>query len=409
MDARPKILIVDDDEGMRDTLRDILEEEGYMVACASSGKQGLRTISEEFHNLTLIDIRLPDMSGLHLLEQVKRSSPDTACMLITGFASIETSVEALNLGAEAYIVKPLNIEQVKMSIHRALERQSLVIENRRLLESLKESNEKLKEEIRKKEVLQTKLIESEKLSALGKLVAGMRHEINNPLCAIMGRTQLLREAVEKPSPHPRIKDGLDVIEAEGRRIVRILEYLDLFCTPWTVGLRAVDVNRTIERALAWTGNDTPHIEVVKEFERALPRITANEEGLMNLFNNLINNARDAMRNGGTLQISTRLQPDERSIAVVFRDTGEGIPRENLEHVFEPFFTTRDPGKGIGLGLSIAYHIVKEHGGEMMIASEEGNGTAFTITLPVTRESRTYEAQSIHKKGETDEENSGGRR
>lgn len=378
-----KILIVDDDEGMRETLSDILQEEGYLVHCAGTGKETLGMISEEFCNVALIDIKLPDMSGIDLLERLKKISPDTAAILITGYASIETSVEALNLGADAYIIKPLNIEEVKMSMRRALDRQRLVMENRKLLEELKESNEKLKEEIRQKEALQTKLIQSERLSALGELAAGMSHEINNPLCAILGRTQLLLKTLEKSSCNPKIKRGLDVIELEGKRIDRILAYLDLYCTPSMVGVGRVDVNRTIEKALSSvkTDSDSPNIEIEKRFEPSLPKAMADETALMHVFMNLMRNTRDAMPNGGTLTIYTCRQAENGSINIIFQDTGEGIPKDALKRVFEPFFTTRDPGKGTGLGLAITYQIIKEHGGDITIESEEGNGTTVSITLP----------------------------
>jgi len=395
-----RILIVDDDQGMRETLSQILEEEDYLVGCAGSGKETLERIAQDFCNVALIDIKLPDMSGIELLAELKKTSPDTAAILITGYASIETSVEALNLGAEAYIIKPLNIEEVKTRICRALDRQRLVMENRELLEKLKKSNEKLKAEIRKKEALQTKLIQSERLSALGELAAGMSHEINNPLCAILGRTQLLQRRLAKTSSDPKIKEGLDVIEVEGKRIDRILAYLDLYCTPSMVGIRGVDVNGTIEKALSVVNvdSDSSNIKIQKKFDSALPRLMADETGLMHVFMNLLRNTRDAMPNGGTLTISTSRQPESKMIKVVFEDTGEGIPKEALKRVFEPFFTTRDPGKGTGLGLAITYQIVREHGGDIAIESEEGNGTTVTITLPTGKESERSQQKKMSRKG-----------
>ncbi len=383
MSEEAKILITDDDEGMRETLSDILEEEGYLVTCASTGKEAVKVISEGFCNLALVDIRLPDMSGIELLERLKKMSPDTVAILITGYASMETSVKALNLGAEAYIIKPLNIDNVKMRIRQALDRQGLLMENRRLLEELKESNEKLKEEITKKEALQAKLIQSEKLSGLGELAAGISHEINNPLCAILGRTQLLLGKVEESSYDPKIKGGLAVVEAESKRIARIVENLDLYCRPSTSGFQLIDVNRTIENTLSLiqAESDILNVKVEKKFDVALPRIMGNENGLMHVFMNSMRNARDAMKDGGTLKISTSDRADNGSIEIVFQDTGEGIPRRNLNHIFDPFFTTRDPGKGIGLGLSIVYQIIKEHGGDIVIKSEEGSGTTVTMTLP----------------------------
>ncbi len=406
-----KILIVDDDEGMRDTLSDIFEEEGYSVGCASTGNEALKYISEEFYNLALIDIKLPDVSGTELLEKVKRISADTAAILMTGYASMETSVEAVNLGAEAYIIKPLNIDEVKVSIRRALDKQRLVMENRRLVEELKASNDKLREEIREKEALQATLVQSEKLSGLGKLAAGASHEINNPLCVILGRTQFLGGMLEKSSCDRRIKEGLDVIEEEGKRIAGILENLDLYCRPSMHGFRMIDVNRTIEKTLSLVQakSDVLNVKIETKFDASLPEVMADENGLMHVFMNLMRNARDAMPEGGTLEIFTSRPPENSSVSIVFQDTGEGIPRENIEHVFEPFFTTRDPGKGVGLGLSIAYQIVKEHGGDITVESEEGKGTTVTATLPANGEKRKSNLEKISRKEDRNEKNSRSRR
>lgn len=387
-----KILIIDDDEGMRGTLSEIFEGEGYIAVGVGRGEEAVKTISENFYNLLLIDIKLPDMSGIELLEHAKKISPDTVAILITGYASIDTSVKALNLGAEAYIIKPLNIDEVKMSIRQALDRQKLVMENRKLLAELKKSNDKLREEIKKKEVLQAKLIQSEKLSGLGELAAGISHEINNPLCAILGRTQLLLRAVEGSSCDLRIREGLDVIEKEGKRIARIVENLDMYSRPSPSGFQLVDLNRTIENTLflIQAESEILNVKVEKRFEPSIPKVMADENGLMHVFMNLMRNARDAMSNGGTLKIFTLQQPRNGSINIVFQDTGEGIPKGNLDRVFDPFFTTKDPGKGIGLGLSIAYQIIKEHGGDMAIKSKERDGTVVTVTLPVNDEEEPVE-------------------
>ncbi len=397
-----KILIVDDDQGMRGTLSEILEEEGYILESASSGKEATDRISKEFHNVALIDIRLPDISGIELLERIKQISPDTVVMLITGYASIETSVKALDLGAEAYIIKPLDIDKVKGSIHNALEKQKLLIENRRLVEELQESNELLREEIRKKEALQVKLIQSEKLSGLNELAAGISHEINNPLCAILGRSQLLLDVLKKSSGDPGIENGLHVIESEGKRIARIVENLDLYCRRSESGLQMLDINRIIENTLSLieAESETLHVKVHKEFDPSLPMVRGNESRLMRVFMSLMRNARAAMPEGGVISIRTSDDRQDGAVSVVLRDTGDGIPEENLRKIFDPFFTTKDPGKGIGLGLSIAYQIIKEHGGDISIESKEGEGTTVSISLPTDKNRAVAQAgQSVKKEEE----------
>jgi two-component system NtrC family sensor kinase len=237
---------------------------------------------------------------------------------------------------------------------------------------------------------------------LSELAAGISHEINNPLCAILGRSQLLLDVLKKTSCDQRIENGLQVIESEGKRIARIVENLDLFCRASESGLQMLDVNRIIENTLSLieAESETLHIKVQKEFDSVLPTVRGNESRLMRLFMSLMRNARAAMPDGGVMSIHTSFDRDDGSVCVVVEDTGGGIPEENLRKIFDPFFTTRDPGKGIGLGLSIAYQIVKEHGGDISIESQEGEGTRVSIMLPTEESKAVVQAgQSIKKEEE----------
>ena len=195
-------------------------------------------------------------------------------------------------------------------------------------------------------------------------------------------------------------DGLRVIEHESKRIASILENLDVFSRPSVDGLQALDVHETIDKTLSLiqTESGISNIKIHRNFDPSVLKVMADENGLMHVFMNLIRNARDAMSGGGRLEIATSVEPENGSVNIVFSDNGEGIREENLEHVFEPFFTTRDPGEGTGLGLSIAYETVRRIGGDISITSVEGNGTVVTVTLPANAANGEREKHSLEKIG-----------
>ncbi|KPJ54354.1 hypothetical protein AMJ39_01095 [candidate division TA06 bacterium DG_24] len=386
-DESARLLVVDDDKGMRETLADILEMEGYEVDAVGEASAARELVARQFYHLALIDLRLPGVDGLDLLTQIKGTSPDTIVMVVTGHASLESSVDAINLGAEGYILKPIDIPGARSSIGRALEKQRLVFENRRLLEELRgmnvrleQNNMELQQEIAGRKSLQAQLVESEKMLGIYQLAAGVTHEIANPLTTVMGRTQLLlRKAKELDLPR-EVVDSLEIIQYEAARTVDTLDNLSLYSRSRVDKYGPCNVNVAIERTLSLFGHelDDNDILLTLDLSPELPEMAANESQLMRAFAAIIRNASQAMPGGGELTIETRSKKGEVHIA--FRDTGVGIPEDIRSRVFEPFFTTRDPGRGTGVGLSEAYKIVKDHGGSIGVESSEGKGTTIRISL-----------------------------
>ncbi|HAF95324.1 MAG: hypothetical protein A2X34_02085 [Elusimicrobia bacterium GWC2_51_8] len=231
--------------------------------------------------------------------------------------------------------------------------------------------------------LEASLMQSDKLSAIGQLAAGVAHEINNPLGIILGFAQ---------SVIKRLKEGdslalpLKTIEREAIRCKDLVQNLLVFSrTPKGAQLEELDTNAVIEGALSLISAQTKthNVELVKELYAAFLRICANKTQLQQVIINLANNALDAMPKGGTLTISTVVsakQPGHVEIRV--RDTGTGIAKDLQKKIFEPFFTTKEVGKGTGLGLSLVYEIVQKHGGTIELVSEEGKGAVFTVLLPL---------------------------
>jgi two-component system NtrC family sensor kinase len=235
--------------------------------------------------------------------------------------------------------------------------------------------------------LEQQLGESEKLAAVGRLAAAVAHEINNPLEAIKNALYLL---VTRGAPDDPNRQFLELAQKETERVSGIIrQMLGLYHTAPAKAL--VDINRLVEETLALLERQLrrSRITLRAELEPALPPVLASGDQLKQVLLNLSLNARDAMPEGGTLHITTRMarKADQElllggpSVLVQIRDTGTGIPEENLRYIFEPFFSTKGGG-GTGLGLWVSQDIIKQHGGQIRVRSRPGRGTTFTIALPV---------------------------
>ena len=242
------------------------------------------------------------------------------------------------------------------------------------------------------------LVSSEKMASLGKLAAGIAHEINNPLGGILIYSSLLME--DLPEKDPKRQDLARVVQ-EASRCKEIVRSLLEFARQTEPKMESTDVNRAITDGLFFLENQAlfHNIQIMKHLDPSLPLIWGNQGQLKQVFMNIIVNAAEAMHGSGELTITTYPSPDRDAIFIEFTDTGEGIPEENLTRIFEPFFTTKAVGKGTGLGLATSYGIVEDHGGRIGVKSKVGQGTTFTIELPVRPETqRPVEGQILLGKG-----------
>jgi len=253
-------------------------------------------------------------------------------------------------------------------------------------EELREWTCKLEEEVENKaqelRLAQAQVIRSEKLSSLGLLAAGVAHELNSPLMGIMTYAHLIGKKL--PADSPEKKDA-DVIVAQTERCVTIIRQLLDFSHESAPEKKSQDLLPTLEKAIALVQCQALYhdITIEREFDKTLPHVLADAGQMQQVFLNLLVNAGEAMPKGGRLSIKTLAPtPDSGGIQIIFRDTGVGIPPENLGKIFDPFFTSKEVGKGTGLGLAVSYGIVKRHGGSIGVESTPGEGTTFTVSLPV---------------------------
>jgi PAS domain S-box-containing protein len=231
------------------------------------------------------------------------------------------------------------------------------------------------------------LVSSEKMASLGKLAAGIAHEINNPLGGILIYASLMAEDL----PETDTKRGdLARIVQETSRCKDIVKSLLEFARQTEPKMEPTDINRAITDGLFFLENQAlfHNIKIIKKLDSFLPFVRGNAGQLKQVLINIIVNAAEAMHGSGTLTITSYPSPDRKSITLEFADTGEGIPEENLTRIFDPFFTTKEVGKGTGLGLATSYGIVEDHGGRISVKSKVGEGTTFTIELPTYLEEQT---------------------
>ncbi len=232
---------------------------------------------------------------------------------------------------------------------------------------------------RKLQETHIQLVSSEKLASLGKLAAGIAHEINNPLGGILIYASLMME--DLPDDDPKRQDLARIVQEAGR-CKDIVKSLLEFARQGELKMEPVDINRAITEGLFFLENQAlfHNIRIIKNLEPLLPFARGNSGQLKQVFMNIVVNAAEAMHGNGTLTISTVFSRELETITIEFADTGEGIPEENLTRIFDPFFTTKEVGKGTGLGLSTAYGIIESHGSKIEVRSRVGVGTSFSILL-----------------------------
>lgn len=378
------LLIVDDEPVILQILRAVFDDEPHRLTCVSTGREALTILQEQGCDVLLTDKNLPDISGMDLLRTARETLPDCEVIVITGYASLDTAIEAVGLGAFDYVTKPLDdVFDIKKKVARALERQEMRRENRRLLGDLEERNAALERALADAHTLRAELIQSEKLAGIGTLAAGVAHEVSSPLFGILGLAEAISDA-----------DDLDEARGFGAEIVEysqtirdiVVELTSYSRATGEEDVGAVEVAPVIDDALRLVERTVP-VEGVG-FSVAVPpglacRAVPGE--LQQVFVNLVKNAAEAVRErhdgaGGRVRVAAR--QDGQHVVATVEDDGGGIPTDKLGVVFDPFFTTKPPGQGTGLGLNVVYRIITKLRGTVVVESTPGEGTRFTVRLPL---------------------------
>ena len=392
------ILNVDDREAGRYTKSRHLKKFGFEVVEAATGAEALRKVEEIRPAVVLLDVRLPDMSGIEVCEIIKTKWPEVMVLQTSAtFIKVEDRIRGLNGGADSYLIQPAEPEELAAAVgallrirraEDALRGLNELLENRvrertAVLEAL---NEELKNEIAQREMAEAALIQAQKMEAIGRLTGGLAHDFNNLLTAIVGNLDLIRIGSKEPRTLRLAGNAFKAAERGSKLTAQLLA----FSRTQKLAARPVAVNALItgmSEMLAQTLGPSVQVVTVLDPEAGMARTDDNQLEVAIL--NLAINSRDAMQDGGTLTISTRRReltaPDGdllpgSYITVSVVDTGEGMSPDVIGKAFDPFFTTKAAGKGTGLGLAQVYGISRQCGGSARILSQTGQGTNVTVWL-----------------------------
>lgn len=246
-----------------------------------------------------------------------------------------------------------------------------------LQKELKRANEVI-------EMMESRLIQAGKVSVLGQLSAGIAHELKQPLTGIVG---FVEDALEETEDDSSVRESLNIIKREAERMQDIIDGIRKFSRASGENKEDIDINAVLNDSLLLLSKQLANNNIIVEISLSedLPKVHANASQMQQVFVNMISNAKDAMeaKGGGTLRVISILSEDGKCIQVNFEDTGCGMPKDVIKRLSEPFFTTKGPDKGTGLGTSISFSIIKMHNGTIDIASKVGSGTTIGITIPIS--------------------------
>jgi signal transduction histidine kinase len=378
--SAPRILVVDDERRAVELLVRTLRSEGRIETAASAEEAWQRLEGERF-DLVISDQRMPGMTGVELLGRLAERDDHVGRILLTGYSDLEATVEAINRGrVHAYLHKPCAPDDVKVVSRSVLERTRLARENEALARDLARKNDALEGALASLRDAQARVLHAERLAAIGRVIAMIVHDLRTPLSVILAAGAELQGAAEL-APDDRRDLGRDVV-AEAEHMRRL-------CSELLEVTQASEATRPRERAplddavaaaLASLAELTARAGVTLDLDLASDvALPLDTDGLQRALRNLVQNACDAMPEGGSVRVSTRREGGAAEIRVL--DDGPGIPAEIAERLFEPFVTA-GKARGTGLGLAVVRKIVDEHGGSVAAEKADGAGCAIRIRLPL---------------------------
>ncbi len=503
MKDTPKVLIVDDNPGMCHSLKALLGNNGFALETSNTGKGAVGLINDDFFDLVLLDLHIPDMNGFQIMEHINRKSPDTFVIIITGNSSEEATIEAIRKGAYDFIIKPFEPEIMIKTVKNALFQRKLIRERDQIMEALKENEQRMKAILRASPVgislvinrqfdwgnetlyrlvgyekedllgqnarilyqsdeeyirvgrklfsditrsrtplvetrlerkdkttfdcmlcscpldaadpskgyivavndisefkrLETQLQRAQKMELMGTLAGGVAHDLNNILSGIVSYPELLLMGLPEDNP---LRKPLLTIQKSGEKAAAVVEDLLTLARRGVAATEAVDLNEIVSRYLKSPEYKNlksfhPGTELEADLEAEISNVLASATHLSKTVMSLVVNATEAMLAGGTIVVTTENRyigkpvrgyedvVEGDYVVLTVKDTGVGISPEDIQRIFEPFYTKKKMGRsGTGLGMAVVWNTVKDHNGYIDVQSTEGKGTTFTLYFPVTR-------------------------
>lgn len=414
-EKKPIILCVDDEPNNLTLLEAHLAPRGYEIVAVDNGADALKALSGQDIDLVILDVMMPKLSGFDVLRRIRQDEKTrfTPVVLVTALKAAEDRVRGVEAGCDDFISKPFNKDELLTRIKSLLRiseyRTHLEERVRERTAELSQANDALQKAYDDIKRTQLQLVMSEKLASIGLLSAGIAHEINNPLACIISNLGSLEEylkkleafigEVQEAALSHTIDATLETLQKkyktadimadipkiipemreEADRIKTIVQDFKMYARDDGDKVGPVDIPECIEKALNLAKSEIKYkAEVIKEIGE-LPRVTGNYQQMLQVFINLLVNGAQAIEKYGKITVKACRQ--DETVMIEIRDTGCGIPEENIARIFEPLFTTKEVGKGTGLGLWIVRGIVQQHNGEIQVQSKVGEGTSFIIKLP----------------------------
>ncbi len=387
-----RVLVIDDSPLVVSLLEDVLSGAGFAVHSACDGLQGLDAERLYRPHVVLCDMNMPGLSGLEVTDRLHQQAPLTPILIFTELSDVRLAVDAMQHGAYGYLTKGVDDATLVHELQKALAHRRVLERNRHLEEASARHQQELELKVRETMAAVAKLeaerAQAEKLATIGSLVAGVAHEINNPLAVVVANTHFLSDVVPAalgpldPALAEQVRGALGELTVCSSRIQRIVSGLQRLSRR----SRATETSQVAavvtEVNVVCQGRVPASVSIEWRVDPAATQVALPQDDAVLVLSNLIVNAVHAIEaTGRPGRVRVSVTPADGALLVDVEDTGCGIPRDRLDRVFDPFFTTKAPGKGTGLGLSLARQVVTNAGGTLDLDSEVGRGTTVKVRVP----------------------------
>ncbi len=441
-----RVLAVDDSAISLEILCQLLEQDGHELLRATSAASALEMVAQLHPDVIVCDLHMPDMDGFVMLERLRSGQVELPVVYVSVDDRLESVLQAIHSRAFGYVLKKGNgVRLLRPTVRQALAHVRAVRRNVGLSRELRRANEALEQRVAERTLQLEQTIQElehqkqelasmvqrleesrklalmqERLATLGVLAASVAHDINNPASYVLSNVHAAQHALERiriaiagAPPSPQLAAALDAaaeaaqvlddsLEGAGR-IITIARNITPFACPPQAAATAADVNEAIRIACRTVENEIRHRAQLEMQLGNLPLTTGDQKRLVQAFVNLLSNAALAIPEGNSPEnhISVTSQANDGRIEVTVSDTGCGIPKELVARVQEPFFTTRAPGQGTGLGLALVAQIAAEHGGDLELSSHEQEGTTVTLSFPIEARTTVSPPRSTSRPGDAE--------
>jgi signal transduction histidine kinase len=381
----PKILVIEDEDEVRQSYDDMFSFFGYDVESVPNGREGMSRITKKDYDIVVTDLNMPEMNGIDVLKYIKKKKPYIEVIVITGYATLENAIEAMKVGAYDYFAKPVDIEHVRIVISKCVQQ----IQSRRENEELRSLTQRLKELNELKD----------------KFITITNHELRTPVTVLKGYIELIDYFLEE-TRNDNINEAIEIVSETMRELVGIVEqmhdissfdYGKKRMTTGDVKIKGIlDLIYKEMRILF----EKRKIQFDLKMENSDVVVFGDDIQLKRSLRELLHNALKFTPEGGHVELEYSPNKKNKKVYIKVKDNGIGIPRDKLDLIFEPFYEVQNVinhmtsktefmGGGIGLGLTLAKEVFESHKGELLLESEENQGSTFTVVLPF-KESKVQE-------------------